>query len=101
MNSFECANCGKDVNLFAPGTKNRNHCPYCLSSLHVDIEIGDRKSSCKGIMPAIGKIYKPDGEEVLIHKCNSCGLLRKNRVAGDDSLNLIENLPELDVKEFI
>ncbi len=92
MKNFECSNCGKKVPIDAPGTKNRNHCPFCLFSLHVDIEPGDRLNECGGLMPAIGKLYKKDGEEVLVHKCLKCGFVRKNRVAGDDSYKLVENL---------
>lgn len=90
---FICKFCQRKVPYVAWGTKNRNHCPFCLYSLHVDEEIGDRLSPCGGLMPAIGKMYKPDGEEVLVHKCSVCGLLRKNRVAGDDSYEMIERLP--------
>ena len=92
MNSFICSNCGKKIRLNAPGTKNRNHCPFCLFSVHLDSSIGDRKSRCKGLMPPIGKYLKKDGEEVLVHKCAKCGLLRANRVAGDDSFEQVEKL---------
>lgn len=91
MNFFECQNCGTSVSINAPGTKNRNHCPVCLFSLHIDEVIGDRKSKCRGLMKPIGKILKKDGEEVLIHKCLKCGFERKNRVAGDDSIELVES----------
>jgi ribosome biogenesis GTPase len=94
--SFTCENCNKEVSLKSYGTKNRNHCPHCLFSLHVDNEIGDRKSDCGGKMPAIGKMYKEDGEEVLLHECEKCGLKRKNRVAGDDSHAAIDQLPKID-----
>jgi hypothetical protein len=94
--SFQCENCNKDVPYESYGTKNRNHCPFCLFSLHVDEEVGDRKSSCGGLMSATGKMYKDDGEEVLVHKCEKCGLVRKNRVAGDDDYSSIEKLPEFD-----
>lgn len=94
--SFTCQNCDKEVSYEASGTKNRNHCPFCLYSLHVDNEIGDRKSGCGGLMPAIGKMYKPDGEEVLLHQCQKCGIDRKNRVAGDDALKAVEELPTAD-----
>lgn len=94
--SFTCENCGKEVSYMAYGTKNRNHCPFCLYSLHVDNEIGDRKSNCGGLMKPVGKMYKPDGEEVLVHECVNCGLVRKNRVAGDDSFELVEKLPKID-----
>jgi hypothetical protein len=78
--------------LSAPGTKNRNHCPHCLFSLHVDNETGDRMSDCRGLMAPVGRLLKKDGEEVLIHKCLVCGEIRKNRIAGDDSISLVEEL---------
>ena len=80
----------------AYGTKNRNHCPFCLYSLHVDEEIGDRKSDCGGLMHAKAKMYKPDGEEGLVHECEECGKERKNRVAGDDDPKIIDILPIVD-----
>lgn len=94
--NFECKNCGNRVSYKAWGTKNRNHCPYCLFSLHVDKEIGDRKSKCCGLMKPIGRFCKPDGEEMLIHECNVCGLIRKNRVAGDDNFDEVEKLAVLE-----
>jgi DNA-directed RNA polymerase subunit RPC12/RpoP len=94
--NFICQNCQREVSQKAPGTKNRNHCPYCLYSLHLDREIGDRKSACQGLMQPIAKIYKEDGEEVLVHKCLKCGTVRKNRVAGDDSFELMAQLKEID-----
>ena len=94
--SFICRNCQKEVYYQAPGTKNRNHCPYCLFSLHVDDEIGDRGSNCRGLMAPIAKMYKSDGEEVLVHKCEQCGEIRKNRVAGDDNFELLAQLKEID-----
>jgi DNA-directed RNA polymerase subunit RPC12/RpoP len=84
MNHFICANCNKKVSLSAPGTKNRNHCPFCLYSLHVDIIPGDRKNPCMGLMKPVALTTKHDGEEVLTHKCQKCGFERWNRVAGDD-----------------
>jgi ribosome biogenesis GTPase len=96
-NTFICENCKKEVNYISYGTKNRNHCPHCLFSLHVDNAIGDRNSKCGGLMAPIGKMYKKDGEEVLVHKCKKCGEIRKNRVAGDDSYEVIENLQVFDI----
>ncbi len=85
MDHFLCAKCGKKVSLQAPGTKNRNHCPYCLYSVHVDGDVpGDRKSTCNGLMKPTGKFLRANGEEVLVHKCEKCGFERWNRVAGDD-----------------
>lgn len=99
--SFICVHCKSKVLISAPGTKNRNHCPLCLYSLHVDDRVGDRQSSCKGEMSPIGKVFKPDGEEVLVHQCLKCGFQRKNRIAGDDSFDLVENLPVLDTTKYL
>jgi hypothetical protein len=93
--NFVCKNCRKEVSLNAPGTKNRNHCPFCLFSLHVDNRIGDRGSGCQGLMEPIGKQIKKDGEEVLVHKCLVCNEIRRNRVAGDDNVNKVDSLPVL------
>jgi DNA-directed RNA polymerase subunit RPC12/RpoP len=92
---FTCVNCGRKVSEKAPGTHNRNHCPYCLYSIHIDNEVGDRKSACKGKMRPVGKTFKKDGEEVVVHECEVCGFVRKNRVAGDDSIEGVDNLPNL------
>jgi len=93
---FICKNCGEKVPYKAPGTKNRNHCPFCLHSYHVDRDVGDRKSPCWGLMMPVGKIYKKDGEEVIVHECQKCGFIRKNRIAGDDNWDLVEKLKETD-----
>ena len=90
--SFTCQNCSKKISNLAWGTKNRNHCPFCLYSLHADNVVGDRLSNCGGLMRPIGKVFKKDGEEVLVHKCVKCGEIRKNRVAGDDSLEASSKL---------
>ena len=93
---FKCLHCGELVSLKAVGTRQRNHCPFCLWSRHVDLErAGDRKSKCgKGMMP-IGLTFKQkgadkygklgQGELMLIHKCVGCGKVSLNRIAGDDS----------------
>ena len=69
----------------AAGSGHRNHCPNCLSSLHVDEEPGDRASDCGGVMDPIGVWVRRDGEWALIHRCRVCGALRSNRAAGDDN----------------
>lgn len=94
--NFICRKCHKEVFQSAPGTKNRNHCPYCLYSLHLDNKPGDRGSTCGGLMEPIAKLYKNDGEEVIVHKCLKCGKIRKNRVAGDDNLEIMARLKEID-----
>lgn len=98
---FKCKNCGRMVSNASFGTMNRNHCPYCLCSLHVDIHIGDRLSACRGVMEPIAVSIRSKGEWEIIHQCRACGQMRKNRIAGDDSeimlvslaLRPIANLP--------
>jgi hypothetical protein len=36
-------------------------------------------------MEPVGVAARPDGEWMLIHRCRDCGMLRMNRIAGDDS----------------
>ncbi|MEU8699085.1 RNHCP domain-containing protein [Streptomyces sp. NPDC048680] len=83
---FRCAGCRLDVSLDAPGTTHRNHCPNCLTSLHVDRRVpGDRAADCRGRMEELGVSVRPDGEWLIIHQCLSCGELSANRIAGDDN----------------
>ena len=51
--AFICKVCGRPCVPEHAGSDHRNHCPNCLSSLHVDIEPGDRASDCGGIMEPI------------------------------------------------
>ena len=81
---FMCRNCRRVVNNESFGTHNRNHCPFCLHSLHVDINTGDRLSNCKGIMEPIAVSVRKKGEWELVHRCRTCGLISINRIAGDD-----------------
>lgn len=51
--TFTCRICGRLVVPEGAGGNHRNHCPNCLSSLHLDIEPGDRASDCGGIMEPV------------------------------------------------
>ncbi len=82
--SFLCVHCGNTVVPSEYGTEHRNHCPHCLWSVHVDIRPGDRRSGCRGEMEPIGVWIKGRREWSLIHRCKRCGLMRTNRIAGDD-----------------
>ncbi|MBN2101033.1 RNHCP domain-containing protein [Candidatus Dojkabacteria bacterium] len=101
VTSFVCRNCGKKVPIDAPGTQNRNHCPFCLYSRHVDIGIGDRKSNCRGMMKPVGVYRKKDGELMIVHQCQSCGYVSKNRVAGDDNDELLKELEKKGVGDLL
>ena len=64
---FNCKACGKFITVRDCGTNNRNHCPHCLSSIHLDNIPGDRSADCGGIMEPISIYVRPDGEWALIH----------------------------------
>ncbi len=89
---FICRKCGKFVTPAEGGTRHRNHCPWCLYSRHVDVCTGDRRSHCGGLMEPIGIWVREGGEFALIHRCVSCGLMRANRIAGDDSGDVLFSL---------
>ena len=36
-------------------------------------------------MVAIGVAFRPDGEQMVVHRCNGCGIERQNRVAAEDN----------------
>jgi len=82
---FTCRFCGRSVAGQAPGTRFRNHCPWCLSSVHRDEAPGDRQAACGGIMDPIAIAVRQGKEWTIIHRCRACGTLRENRAAGDDS----------------
>ena len=72
---FTCRSCGWPVGPADAGTRHRNHCPNCLSSLHVDQEPGDRAADCGGIMDPIGVWVRKKEEWAVIHRCLRCGKL--------------------------
>lgn len=82
---FTCKVCGWQVFPENAGSGHRNHCPNCLSSLHLDVEPGDRAADCGGIMEPIAVWVRKNGEWAIIHRCRLCGELSSNRIAADDS----------------
>lgn len=94
--AFTCGHCGRFVGPLPSGGRNRNHCPFCLYSRHVDAErSGDRASLCKGMMEPIGVFERPNGEEVIVHRCVKCGFERFNRVGADDDEAQVAALPRV------
>ncbi len=87
---FVCVNCGKTVKPL--GYTSRNHCPYCLTSLHLDVMPGDRASGCGGIMRAIKTAPDPKRGFIIYHKCEKCGEIRRNKAANDDNRDLLITL---------
>jgi len=83
--SFKCKICDRLVVPQGAGSDHRNHCPYCLSSQHLDIDPGDREADCGGSMEAIGVWVRKGGEWAIIHRCRVCGHISSNRIAADDN----------------
>lgn len=84
IEDFTCENCGAKVS----GTGYTNHCPKCLWGKHVDIYPGDRAEDCGGMMRPMC-LLKDGDDFVILHKCQKCGIERKNRTAKDDDLSVI------------
>ncbi|MFV0400298.1 MAG: RNHCP domain-containing protein [Oscillospiraceae bacterium] len=87
--SFTCKVCGNLVLPEGAGSQHRNHCPKCLSSVHVDDEPGDRAALCGGVMEAVSVWVRGGGEWAIIHRCKECGELSSNRIAADDNPALL------------
>jgi len=107
---FKCAHCHVVVSSahFLSGVNNRNHCPYCLWSCHLDLyAAGDRLCACKGQMKPIGLTMKNGrnkyqldkrGELMLVHQCIECGNLSINRIAADDDASTIIEIFQASVE---
>ena len=76
---FICASCGREV--LPLGYTSRNHCPFCLCSLHVDINPGDRANECHGILRPIQTLPDPKKGFIIIHRCSKCGEVVRNKAA--------------------
>ena len=82
--NFVCKKCGQSASPHPTGSA-RNHCPYCLYSLHVDAEFpGDRASECHGLMAPVGIDYRKNKGDMIRHRCETCGKEILNIVAPDD-----------------
>ncbi|HEX9018005.1 MAG TPA: RNHCP domain-containing protein [Anaerolineaceae bacterium] len=97
---FKCRHCHQYVSTdpLLSGVNNRNHCPYCLWSRHMDLyQPGDRLSACKTEMRPLGVTLKQtrkkygvqQGELMLVHRCVDCGSFSINRIAADDDAGAI------------
>jgi hypothetical protein len=107
---FRCGNCDalvSSMNMLS-GVQNRNHCPYCLWSRHLDLySAGDRLSACKAGMRPIGLTMKksrnkyqlsPRGELMLVHECTECETLSINRIAADDDTKTVLDVFQSSLK---
>jgi hypothetical protein len=114
---FVCVNCRNFVSSEAmlSGVQHRNHCPHCLSSRHLDLfKAGDRLSACKASMRPVALTLKKTakryaaenkGEIMLVHQCEGCGRISINRIAADDSaevlMEVFDRSSRMSLHEFL
>jgi rubrerythrin len=84
IEDFICENCGAMI----AGNGYTNHCPECLYSKHVDINPGDRQSSCQGLMEPIS-VEATNKGYILTFRCTKCGTTKRNKAARNDNFETI------------
>ncbi len=87
IENFTCEQCGRIIK----GTGYTDHCPDCLWSRHVDINPGDRKSRCKGMMEPVS-IEICGGKNIIHYQCTECSHKHRVKTTPDDNLNEIVKL---------
>jgi len=87
---FVCKKC----QFFVRGNGYTDHCPKCLWSRHVDVNPGDRRARCMGLMEPSGARVE-QGEYLIFYRCVSCGVKKQNKAAKDDDFEAI--LPLLSI----
>ncbi|HOD96967.1 MAG: RNHCP domain-containing protein [Candidatus Paceibacterota bacterium] len=85
--SFICRHCGAIVE----GNGYTDHCPHCLWSQHRDINPGDRKEKCHGLMKPVGVEIKK-GYYLIYYQCQKCGYQFKVKAAKNDNFEEILKL---------
>ena len=93
VEDFTCEKCGIEVR----GTGYTNHCPSCLWSKHVDVNPGDRKSTCLGMMEP-SSIKVESNEYKITHICTVCGHAKNNKSSPDDNFSIILRLSNHTLK---
>lgn len=93
---FVCQICGNIIK----GSGYTNHCPKCLWSKHVDLEIpGDRASACNGMMePFLVETKK--GCYYLLHRCQKCGKTMRNKTNPQDSFEKILEIVKSKIPNY-
>ena len=95
---FICAHCGAEIMPLTNGSY-RNHCPYCLYSIHMDYMPGGRSNGYLGLMKPVGVRYNGKKGWQIVHRCLKCGMVKVNLIAMDtaqpDDQNLIRKLMTL------
>ena len=98
--NFICKVCNKKVEKL--GYTARDHCPYCLSSIHVDINPGDRLCDCLGILKPIGVERGKKDSYKIVYVCTKCKMIKRNVAATDDNFDKILEIMAnpVDLEEY-
>ncbi len=81
---FKCEHCGNEVR----GTGYTDHCPKCLYSKHVDLNPGDRKNPCRGLMRPTRSFYNRNSF-IIEYKCEKCKGEKRMAAAENDNKELL------------
>ena len=82
---FTCIHCGASVQPTNRGAP-RNHCPFCLYSMHVDINPGDRANPCRGLLAPVGVETSGKKGYVIVYRCESCGEKTRAKAASKSTV---------------
>ncbi len=98
---FICECCHKKIPPL--GYTSRDHCPFCLTSLHVDIKPGDRQNACRGLLIPVDITSDSKKGYVINYVCSKCGEKHNNKVADDDEYTTILQISNktYNVKEYM
>ena len=87
---FICRECGNDVK--ALGYTARDHCPKCLTSIHIDNNPGDRSCKCLGTLRPVAVEPSKKDTYKIVYICDKCGMIKRNKAALDDDMDKIINI---------
>jgi hypothetical protein len=84
IEDFICEHCATAVQ----GNGYTDHCPNCLYGKHVDINPGDRQSTCLGTLIPIDA--EKNGENwTLVYTCTRCSKRIRNKLSPGDSFDTL------------
>lgn len=90
--TFICIKCNSLVEKLNYTT--RDHCNFCLSSIHIDILPGDRKNTCLGELEPIDVEKGKKDSLKIVYKCKKCKEIKRNISAIDDNYEEILKIME-------
>jgi hypothetical protein len=95
VENFVCEKCGT-TNI---GNGFTNHCKKCLWSKHVDIDPGDRREVCGGMMEPVETGSK--NQELRIkQRCQKCGFERWAPIIKEDNFEAVIDLQKRNANEL-